>query len=231
LKTKFGLPLANADNILEIVRSSGIANWKITADPIPVEDYPEINLTNQEIEIKRKFQVKVSQFLSPSGENFRGFLVSSMSGARVFTLLEEGLVPICAEFQHACGEVFFDLPGGILEPGEDPAVCAKREFEEESGIVLENVISLSSVGMPIAAKRFKTRNFSFIGIARNPVTLISQKLDAGEHLKTVLVSLDDWLKLIDREMVQAYSASTTLLALRRLGMVSLANYFDSSNLI
>ena len=227
MKTKFGLPLANADNILAFVQSSGIANWRITADPVAVEDYPETNLTGQEIEIKRKLRVKVSQFLSPSGEVFRSFLIPySGNGTRVLTLLDGGLIPICAEFMPGCGEVLFDLPGGVQEPNEDPDICAKREFEEESGIVLKSIISLSSVGMPISARRLKARTFSFIGIASNPVMIKPQKLDASEHLKAILVSLDDWLKLIDREMVQSYSASATFLALRRLDMISSTNYND-----
>lgn len=36
---------------------------------------------------------------------------------------------------------------------------------------------------------------------------------------SVLLSLEDWLKLIERELVQCYSASTTLLALRKLGKI------------
>ena len=221
LKTKYGLPLANADNVLKIIQSSGIANWKTTTDPIAVGDYSEADLTDQEIEIKRRFQIKVSNFLNPSGEVFRGFRFDCGHGTRVFTLLNGELVPICAEFQHGCGEVLFDLPGGTLESGEDPTDCARREFEEESGIILESIISLSSVGMPIAARPFSSRNFSFIGIASDPAVLRPQKLDAEEYLKVILISLDDWLKLIDREIVQAYSASTTLLALRRLRSMGL----------
>ena len=215
-KTRYGLPLVRIDNIWEVVQSSGIANWKTVTSPVAVEDYPEVNLTNQEIEIKRKFQMEISQFLSPSGEIFRGFRFDCGHGTRIFTLLDGELIPICAEFQHGCGEVLFDLPGGTLESGEDPADCAKREFEEETGIILEGIISLSSVGMPIAARPMSSRNFSFIGVASDPAVLRPQKLDVGECLKVILVSLDDWLKLIDREIVQAYSASTTLLALRRL---------------
>ncbi|OGN20681.1 MAG: hypothetical protein A2910_02705 [Candidatus Yanofskybacteria bacterium RIFCSPLOWO2_01_FULL_39_28] len=219
IKTKYGLSLANIDNLLEVIQLSGIANWQTAADPIAVEEYPETNLTSQEIKIKRRLRVEISQFLSPSGKIFKGFRlggVKGVKGTRVFTVLDEDLIPICAEFQHGLGEVLFDLPGGEVEPGEDPAVCAKREFEEESGIILKNVISLSSVGMPVAARYRSARNFSFIGIVSDPVELKLQKLDINEHLKTVLVSLDDWLKLIDREMVQSYSASTTFLALRRL---------------
>ncbi len=216
METKYGLPLANAGNILEIIKSSGIANWKIISNPVVTEDCPEINLISQEVELKRRFQIEISQFLTPRGEIFRGFRLVGGNGTRVFTMLEEGLIPICAEFQHGCGEILFDLPGGRMEIGEDPVVCAKREFEEESGIVLESVISLSSIGMPISARHLSARNFSFIGIVSNPVMVKLQKFDEGECLKVVLVSLDDWLKLINREMVQAYSVSTTLLALRRL---------------
>src|SRR3989344_1368063 len=213
LQTRYGLPLVGVDKIWEIIQSSGIANWKTVTSPVAVEDYPEVNLTNQEIEIKRKFQMEVSKFLSPSGKGFR-FIGGN--GTRVLTLLDREFIPICAEFQHGCGEVLFDLPGGSLDTGEDPADCAKREFKEETGIILKNVISLGPAGMPIAARRISSRNFSFIGIVSNPVVLERQKLDADEHLKVVLISLDDWLKLIDREIVQSYSASTTLLALRRL---------------
>lgn len=216
IKTKYGLPLANADNVLEIIRLSGVANWKTIAEPIAVEDYPEVDLTTMEIEIKRKLHVGVSRFLSPSGKGFNGFLLATGNGTRVFTLLDHGFIPICAEFQHGCGEVLFDLPGGGMETDENPAVCAKREFEEESGIILERVIPLGSVGMPVSARYLNARNFSFMGIVSNPVTVKLQKFDEDEHLKVVLVSLDDWLRLIDREMVQAYSASTTLLALRKL---------------
>ena len=82
--------------------------------------------------------------------------------------------------------------------------------------------------MPIAARRLESRNFSFIGVASDPVKLVSQKLDANEYIKTVLISLDDWLKLIDREMTQAYSASTTLLALRWLKILDIKRRMHES---
>lgn len=216
LRTKYGLPLVNIDNIWEIVQSSGMANWKTIANPIAVEDYPEFELNSQEKEIKHQLRMEVVQFLSPDGEIFKGFRLVGGSGTRVFTLLNEELIPICAEFQHGCGEVLFDLPGGGSKPDEKPAVCAKREFEEEIGIILKNVVSLSSVGMPITARHHNVRNFSFMGIVSDPVELSPQKLDANEYLKAMLINLDDWLKLIEREVVQAYSVSTTLLAIRRL---------------
>ena len=112
-----------------------------------------------------------------------------------------------------------DLPGGMIEPGEDPSVRAKKEFEEESGIVLKEVISLGLSGTTPFARRINTRIYSFMGVETNPVIIEKQNLDENEYLGVVLVHLDDWLKLIDREKVDGKSVITTYRALRKLGLI------------
>lgn len=37
------------------------------------------------------------------------------------------------QYRYPVGGVLLELPAGKLEPGEDPAVCAARELEEECG--------------------------------------------------------------------------------------------------
>lgn len=217
LKTKYGLPVANADNVFEVLRSVGIVKWKRIGDPVAIADYLKMDLTEEENkDIKYLPQVEVAGFQSPNGELFKGFQFSGMSGVRVFTLIDE-FIPVCGEFHHGCEEIILDLPGGHIESEEDYAVCAKREFEEEVGMILEKVIPLGSRGVFIHARRTKAKNFSFLGVTKDPMIFQKQYLDRNERLKVVLVSLDDWLKLIEREFVQSYSVSTTLLALRRLG--------------
>lgn len=39
--------------------------------------------------------------------------------------------------QHANGQDFYALPGGHVDPGEDPKACITRELHEELGIVPE----------------------------------------------------------------------------------------------
>lgn len=209
MQTKYGLPVANADNVFNILRWVGITKW----NRILKEDSAE---KEKEKDLKYMPQIQVVSFKSPGGKLFEGFQVSGTNGVRVFTLVD-GFVPICGEFQHGCEDVILDLPGGQINDGEDCATCAKREFEEETGISLEKVFPLGLRGTTINARRTKARNFSFIGIPKKPIVCKSQRLDDNEHLKVVLVSLEDWLKLIEREFAQSYSASTTFLALRRLG--------------
>lgn len=214
---KYGLPVSDADNIFKVLRSIGIVKWEKVRASISAADYLENGLADETKDsLKYAPQVQVIGFRSPKGNLFNGFQVSGISGVRVFTLVD-GLVPVCGEFQHGCDDIVLDLPGGHIEDEEDYATCAKREFEDETGMVLEKVVSLGSRGMLINARRTKAKNFSFLGELRKPIIRREQRLDSNEHLGAVLVSLDDWLKLIEREFVQSYSTSTTFLALRKLG--------------
>lgn len=214
---KYGLPIANADNIFEILKLTGIVKWERIRDPVSVTDYLQRDFNDEEKKnLKYAPQVQVVGFRSPSGKLFDGFQISGIGGVRVFALVG-GFVPICAEFHHGCEEIVLDLPGGHIEDEDekDYATCAKREFEEETGLILEKVDSLGSRGTLINARRIRAKNFSFLGIVKEPIVFQGQHLDDNENLKTVLVSLDDWLKLIEREFVQSYSVATTFLALMK----------------
>lgn len=42
------------------------------------------------------------------------------------------------QFRYPCGRVFIELPAGKIDPGEDIALCARRELLEETGYVAQN---------------------------------------------------------------------------------------------
>jgi ADP-ribose pyrophosphatase len=47
---------------------------------------------------------------------------------------EEGQAILIRQYRHAAGGYIWELPAGVLGPGEAPDVCAARELEEEAGV-------------------------------------------------------------------------------------------------
>lgn len=220
LATKYGLPLADVDNVFDVLKSLGIVKLRMSENPMPVSEYLKRELSLEEkMDLKYLLKVEVVTFTSPKGGVFRGFRSIGSDGVVVFTLLPGSLVVVCGEFMHGREEVILDLPGGMIESGEDPSVRAKKEFEEESGVILKEVILLGSIGTTPFARQCNSKNYSFMGIQTNPVIVKKQNLDENEYLGVVLVHLDDWLKLIDKEVVDGKSVITTFRALRKLKLI------------
>ncbi|HUF26728.1 MAG TPA: NUDIX hydrolase [Gemmatimonadaceae bacterium] len=43
------------------------------------------------------------------------------------------------QYRYAAESVLYEIPAGVLSPGEDPADCARRELAEETGCTAERV--------------------------------------------------------------------------------------------
>ncbi len=47
--------------------------------------------------------------------------------------LEDGRIVFVRQFRYPVGRVLLELPAGRIDPGEEPAACARRELREETG--------------------------------------------------------------------------------------------------
>jgi ADP-ribose pyrophosphatase len=48
-------------------------------------------------------------------------------------------VLLIKQYRYAANEYLYEIPAGRLDPGEDPADCARRELQEETGCTAANV--------------------------------------------------------------------------------------------
>lgn len=49
------------------------------------------------------------------------------------------------QYRYATGGALWEVPAGTLEPGEDPATCARRELAEEAGVTAAELRRLTSI--------------------------------------------------------------------------------------
>ncbi|MBK8247019.1 MAG: NUDIX hydrolase [Gemmatimonadetes bacterium] len=54
-------------------------------------------------------------------------------------------VLLIKQYRYASEQFMYEIPAGRLDPGEDPATCAKRELREETGCHAEHVELLTTI--------------------------------------------------------------------------------------
>jgi ADP-ribose pyrophosphatase len=69
----------------------------------------------------------------PNGNDADYEIVHHPGGAAVVALDDENRVCLLRQYRPAAGDWVWELPAGRLEPGEPPAVTARRELVEEAG--------------------------------------------------------------------------------------------------
>jgi len=83
----------------------------------------------------RIIKVKNDDVVLPNGANSKREYVEHPGGATILALDEEENVYLIRQFRYAYREVIWEAPAGKLEKGEDPKEAAKRELEEEIGMI------------------------------------------------------------------------------------------------
>ena len=71
--------------------------------------------------------------------------VNPGDAALVLPIDENNNVVFIRQLREAIGEICLELPAGMVDPGEEPIDTARRELEEETGIIAKTVEHLISV--------------------------------------------------------------------------------------
>ena len=124
-----------------------------------------------------------------SGDRRREALVfESADWVNVVPLLDDGRVVLVRQWRFGIGGFSLEVPGGLVEPGEDPAATAARELEEETGYRAERVERLGQVDTNPAL--FTNRMTFWLATGLERITAEPEG-DGEEELEAVIVPLDE----------------------------------------
>lgn len=142
------------------------------------------------------FEVQRLDVVCPDGSHARRDVLLHHGGAGVCAV-RDGRICLVRQYRVALGRMTLEIPAGKLEAGEDPAVCAARELEEETGLVAE---SLERIAVSAGAPGFndeKTRIFMAHGLHRHEASP-----DEGEFVDVVWLPLEDVMAAIRAGLVE-----------------------------
>jgi ADP-ribose pyrophosphatase len=131
----------------------------------------------------------------------------------IVPVLSDGRLVVERQYRYPVGQVFVEFPAGKLDPGEAELVTAKRELAEEAGYVAATWTPLGRVHSVVG---YSNEAIDFY-IAEG-LTHVGAKLDDGEFLEIITMSVDEMLSALDRgEITDAKTVAALLLYTRRLG--------------
>lgn len=138
-------------------------------------------------------KVDKDDVILPRGREISDFYkVTIKDCTAIVAITEDNHIILKKEYRHCYGEELVEIPAGVLEDGEDPLETAKRELEEETGY---RSSKWTYLGKTVESSA-KLTNYMYIYLAEDCEKAISQKLDYGEDIEVIEVSLNDAVEMI-----------------------------------
>ena len=149
----------------------------------------------------------------PDGRRVELEVIRHPGAAAVVPIHRDGTVTLVHQYRHAGGGMFFEIPAGLIEAGEDPRLCAARELAEE--------VRLRAGRLDLLVPLHTTPGFTdevihiFLGRELEPTP---GELDPDEFLRPTRLPLENAIAMIEKgEITDSKTICGLLLALRKLG--------------
>lgn len=131
------------------------------------------------------------------------------SSSSILPILENGNIVLAVEprvFTKTTVEI--SMPGGYIDEGETSIECARRELEEETGLISDDIKKVSEYYIDLG----NSDHISNIFIAYNCKKIGNTKFDDDEFVELIEVTKDELYEMIDSGMIR--NSSTIIAALK-----------------
>lgn len=138
----------------------------------------------------RIFDVQSVHFHHPVRAVDRDFVVvAAPDWCNVVALTPDGQLVLVRQFRYGTDEFSLEIPGGVIDAGEDPVVAGVRELREETGFVGTSASLLASVHPNPA---FLNNRAHFV-LVENATRSAAQEWDHDEEIEVSTAPVDDVL--------------------------------------
>jgi 8-oxo-dGTP pyrophosphatase MutT (NUDIX family) len=154
-------------------------DWRVTASSYVIDTH-FLRLRKDTIEL-------------PDGSIVDDYYVRESRGfAIVCAITEDGNVVLVRQYKHGIGQELLELPAGAIDPGEEPAACAIRELEEETGYTAPTMELVRT----FIVDPTNSNSVAHLFLARDAARTGRQNLDVTERIDVELVRLDRLQQLV-----------------------------------
>lgn len=141
----------------------------------------------------------------PNGEEIEDYYVLEYPNwINVLGITKAKEFVLIKQYRHGCEEISYELAAGVVDPGEDELVAAKREMLEETGYGNGNWEEY----MVISANPSTHTNRCYCYLATDLEKVQEQDLENSEEIEVHLLSLEEVRALLKEDKIlQALQAA------------------------
>lgn len=127
----------------------------------------------------------------PDGKMTQREYVRHPGAVVILPVLADGKILLERQYRYPLHRVFIEFPAGKIDAGEDPLACAQRELHEETGYTASQWQHVCTIHNAIAYSDEHLEIYLARGLVPGEA-----KLDDGEFLETMAVTLEDMLEWV-----------------------------------
>ncbi len=138
-------------------------------------------------------------------------VVHHNGGAAVLVVVDNKVL-LVKQFRYPFGREIYEIPAGKLEKNEDPLIAAKRELEEETGYIANNITDLGEMYPTVGFCNEVIKLFLTTDIKKGHLNL-----DHDEFIEIEFIDIDIVNEMI---MKNEINDSKTICALYKYSLIS-----------
>ena len=156
-----------------------VADWKLKQTK-PLNDY-------------RIFRTRSDIRESPrTGKEHEFYVIESPDWVNIAAVTEDDNLVFIRQFRHGISGSTLEIPGGMVDDGEEPVISAKRELLEETGYDSDEFIEIGMVHPNPAI----FNNVCYTFLAKSAKKISEPVFEGSEDIATILHPISDIKKLI-----------------------------------
>ena len=98
----------------------------------------EKTLSSEKLFSGKVISLQVDEVELPNGKKASREIIRHPGAVAIIAITDENKIVMVEQYRKALERNIVEIPAGKLEKGEEPAVCARRELEEETGYACQS---------------------------------------------------------------------------------------------
>ncbi|WP_251551269.1 NUDIX hydrolase [Neobacillus muris] len=163
----------------------------------------EKTISSEEIFSGRVISLHVQEVELPNGNHSKREIIKHPGAVAILAVTDDNKILMVEQFRKALEKTIVEIPAGKLEKGEDPAECARRELEEETGYECKSLERIASFYTSPGFADEIVYVFLASGLSKKEN---AAGLDEDEFVNLEEITLEETLQYVEQQKI--YDAKT-----------------------